>query len=239
MPPPSRGDIAAPAGVGLVVIAAHGGAGATTVALAISDALASTGRRVHLIDIAAAGRSGLVSAASAELGLDDAGEWRRGTRNGVTLDRRSTDAPPRSWPSPPPGPPGVTVLDLGMGHDTEVPPGESVVVVCRPTVPAVRLLERQLRELGERPVVVAAIGRGRWPGEVVASLGSMTTALRSTGRVVQVPLNDRLMVSGLDDRPLPKAVCDAGLALFELLAGETCVAAPARHRAPTSGRSAR
>ncbi|KQS54516.1 hypothetical protein ASG36_20660 [Geodermatophilus sp. Leaf369] len=208
-------------------------------ALAISDALASTGRRVHLIDIAAAGRSGLVSAASAELGLDDAGEWRRGTRNGVTLDRRSTDAPPRSWPSPPPGPPGVTVLDLGMGHDTEVPPGESVVVVCRPTVPAVRLLERQLRELGERPVVVAAIGRGRWPGEVVASLGSMTTALRSTGRVVQVPLNDRLMVSGLDDRPLPKAVCDAGLALFELLAGETCVAAPARHRAPTSGRSAR
>src|SRR4051794_18401760 len=97
------------------VLAAHAGAGASTVALVISDAAAADGRWAHLIDTAHPCRSGLVAAPSEERGTDVTGAWRRGLRTGVTIDRRATDTAPGGWPVPPVGDsPALTVVDLGL-----------------------------------------------------------------------------------------------------------------------------
>ncbi len=182
-----EGDIGGLRSGWISVVAAHAGAGASTVALAVSDAAAADGRQVHLIDRAHPSRSGLVAAASEELGTDVTGTWRRGLRTGVTIDRRVTDTAPGDWPLPSVGDgPAVTVIDLGLAA-----PGNRIrlaadrtrpVVVCRPTVPGVRLTEQLLDQMAGSPAVVAAIGSSRWPGEVIASLGPRLRALRAAGR---------------------------------------------------------
>jgi hypothetical protein len=204
----------------IAVVAAHAGAGASTVALAISDAAAADGRRVHLIDRAHPSRSGLVAAASEELGTDVTGAWRRGLRSGVTIDRRATDVIPGDWPTDPAGEsPGTSVVDLGVpAPDRLICRAANrvcVVIVCRPTVPGVRLTEQLLNQLARQPVVVAAVGPSRWPGEVIASLGPRLRALRAAGRVIAVPTDRRLEVTGLTSSPLPKPVRSAGRSLLE------------------------
>jgi len=213
------GDTALPSGW-ITVLAAHAGAGASTVALAISDAAAATGRSVHLIETAPPARSGLVAAASAELGSDDTGMWRRGLRSAVTIDRRTGGVTSGGWPTPTGGPAEVTFVDLGsgdVGRACLTTNRTSTVIVCRPTVPGMRLTEHLLEQLGEQPVVVAAIGPSRWAGEVMASAGPRLRALRLGGRVVPFPLDRHLQVTGLTDRPLPKPVLAAGRALLQLL----------------------
>ena len=204
----------------IAVVAAHAGAGASTVALAIGEAAAIDGRRVHVIDMAHPSRSGLVAAASEELGTDVTGAWRRGLRSGVIIDRRATDVIPDDWPAVPVGEgPGVTVVDLGApAPDRPIP--EAVdrarrVVVCRPTVPGVRVTEQLLDRLARQPVVVAAVGPSRWPGGVIASLGPRLRALRAAGRVIAVPTDRRLEVTGLTSSPLPRPVRSAGRSLLE------------------------
>lgn len=206
----------------IAVLAAHAGAGASTVALAIGDAAAAGDLPVHLIDTAHPSRSGLVAAASEELGTDVTGAWRRGLRAGVTLDRRATDPASPGWPVPPVGDgPALTVVDLGLtapenlsclAADRALP-----VVVCRPTVPGVRLTEQLLGHLAYRPAAIAAIGPSRWPGEVTSSLGPRLRALRAAGRVVPVPTDRRLQNTGPSSSPLPKSVRSAGRRLLELL----------------------
>ncbi len=71
----------------VVVRAAHGGAGASTVALAVADATTATGRRTHLVEFVAPARSGLLGVATAELGVDPSGRWRHGSRGNVTVSR--------------------------------------------------------------------------------------------------------------------------------------------------------
>lgn len=225
----------------IAVRAAHAGAGASTVALAISDAAAATGRSVHLIDNARPARSGLVAAASAELGCDDSEAWRRGLRSTVTIDRRASEAAPSGWPALSGDGAGVTVVDLANdGYERSTAGSMKAVVVCRPTVPGVRLAERLLDQFGEQPVVVAAVGPARWPGEVTASAGPRLAALRLAGRVVPVPLDQHLQVTGLTDRPLPRSVVAAGRALLQLLgpvhpatarSSTTTGTAPTRRRA--------
>lgn len=227
----------------VTVVAAHAGAGATTVALAISDAAAAEDRRVHLVDNAHPSRSGLVAAASAELGADATGAWRRGSRAHVTVDRRATDVAPGGWPVLPiDEAPAMTVLDLGLPTPADLarlaPDRTPTVVVCRPTVPGVRLTEQVLSRLAERPLVVAAVGSSRWPGEVTASLGPRLGALRAAARVVTVPTDRRLEVTGLTQSPLPKPVRAAARALLRLLedadsrvAAVPASTAPARHGA--------
>jgi hypothetical protein len=202
------------------VVAAHAGAGASTVALAVGDAAAADGRRVHLIDRAHPSRSGFVAAASEELGTDVTGAWRRGLRSGVIIDRRATDVEPGDWPVPPVGDgPAVTVVDLGLAAPENLirlaADRVRPVVVCRPTVPGVRLTEQLLDQLARRPVVVAAVGPSRWPGEVTATLGPRLRALRAEGRVIVVPTDRRLEVTGLTSSPLPKPVRSAGRLLLE------------------------
>lgn len=220
------------------VLAAHAGAGASTVSLVMTDAAAADGGRVHLVDTAHPFRSGLVGAASEELGTDVTGTWRRGTRTGVTIDRRATDTPPGTWPDPPVGDdPPLTVVDLGLADPenlTRVAADRSrLVVVCRPTVPGVRLTEQLLEQLLREPVAVAAVGPSRWPGEVTASLGPRLRALRTAGRVVPVPLDRRLQVTGPTSSPLPRALRAAGRALLELL-DDSHPGAATRSSAPTT-----
>ena len=219
---PARGDSDALAAGWITVVAAHAGAGASTVALAISDAAAATDRRVHLVESAHPRRSGLIAAASAELGTDAAGAWRRGSRDRVTIDRRVADPDPGSWPVLPISEePTVTVHDLGL-HDPEnlarpAADRTRTVVVCRPTVPGVRLTEHVLSQLAEQPVVVAVVGSARWPRAVKANFGPRLRELRSRGRVVRVPVDRRLQTAGLTGDRLPKAVLDAGRSLAALL----------------------
>ena len=236
---PGRGDSDALAADWIAVIAAHAGAGASTVALAISDAAAATDRRVHLVESAHPRRSGLVAAASAELGTDATGAWRRGSRDHVTIDRRVADVASGGWPTLPIGDePAVTVIDLGL------PAAENLarlaadrtrtVVVCRPTVPGVRLTEHVLSQLAERPVVVAVVGPARWPQAVKASSGPRLRELRSRGRVVRVPIDRRLQAAGLTGDRLPKGVEAAGRSLAALLMPAAPPQPRHRHRAASS-----
>jgi hypothetical protein len=225
----------------VAVVAAHAGAGASTVALALSEAAAVAGRRVHLVESAAPSRSGLVAGASEELGTDPTGAWRCGLRSGVTIDRRATEGLPEGWPTPPAvGGPGVTVVDLGL-----VTPGNLArlaglhvhpVIVCRPTVPGVRFAEHLLDQVAGRPPVVAAVGPSRWPGEVTATLGPGLRALRGAGHVVAVPWDRRLEITGLTSRPLPKPVHAAGGALLALLNSDAVADPSAAVTRPASTR---
>ncbi|MCU1613201.1 MAG: uncharacterized protein JWO98_741 [Frankiales bacterium] len=220
------------------ILAAHAGAGASTAALVICDAAAAGGRRVHLVDTAQPSRSGLVAAASEELGLDVTGAWHRGLRTGVTIDRRATDTAPGRWPISPVGDdPALTVVDLGLAAPEKltrlVADRGRPVVVCRPTVPGVRLTEQLLAQVAGQSVVVAAVGLTRWPGEVTASLGPRLHALRADGRVVPVPMNRRLQVTGPTSSPLPRPLHAAGRSLLELL-DDTHPGAATRSLAPTT-----
>ena len=220
----TRGDKSRTLTGWVTVAAAHAGAGASTVALAIADAGAQTGQAVHLIEAAPPYCSGMVAAASAELGCDADDSWRRGQRGNVVIDRRATDAAIERWASPPRSCHGATVVDLGLldGRWSELPVElRCTVVVCRPTVPGIRLTEHLLALLAEQPLAVAAIGPSRWPGEATAAMGSRLRALRDAGRVVPVPLDRHLGITGLTADPLPRAVRAAGGALLELTAPGT------------------
>jgi hypothetical protein len=236
---PGRGDSDAMAADWITVVAAHAGAGASTVALAISDAAATIDRRVHLVDTAHPRRSGLIAAASAELGTDAAGAWRRGSRGPVTIDRRVAEAEPGGWPVLPISEePVVTVLDLGLPAPENLArlaaDRTPTVVVCRPTVPGVRLAEHVLSQLAEQPVVVGVVGPARWPQAVKANCGPRLRELRSRGQVVRVPVDRRLQTAGLTGDRLPKAVADAGRSLATLLMPAVPPQPRHRHRAASS-----
>ncbi|MDT0276061.1 serine/threonine-protein kinase [Blastococcus goldschmidtiae] len=235
---PGRGDIDALAADWITVVAAHAGAGASTVALAISDA-AATDRRVHLVETAHPRQSGLIAAAAAELGTDAAGAWRRGSRGRVTIDRRVADVEPDGWPVLPISEePAVTVLDLGLPAPEDLvrlaADRTSTVVVCRPTVPGVRLTEHVLSQLIEQPVVVAVVGPALWPRAVKANCGPQLRELRSRGRVVRVPVDGRLQTAGLTGDQLPKGVEAAGRSLAALLMPAVPPQHRHRHRAAAS-----
>jgi hypothetical protein len=209
----------------VAVLAAHPGAGASTVTVAIADALAAGGTPTRLVEVANPARSGLAAAASAELGVDESG-WRHGRRGPLQVDRLADHVGGLNELSPPrPGEPGVSVcivLDLGWpagevlaagGWLAQLLDAARLVLVCRLTVPAVRQAERLLT--------------GRWPGVVTASCGPAVRAMREARRVVTVPLDRRLQVEGVTADPLPRPIEAAGNALVaHLIAGQ-----PAARRA--------
>ena len=224
----------------VAVLAAHAGAGASTVAVAIAEALAAGGTATRLVEVADPARSGLAAATSAELGVDGSG-WRHGRRGPLQVDRLAEHVRGLGEVLPPrPGEPGVSecvVLDLGWparevlaagGWLAQLLDAARLMLVCRPTVPAVRQAERLLTDPRSiRPVVIAAPGRGRWPGAVTASCGPAMRAMREAGRVVTVPLNRRLEVDGVTADPLPRPIAAAGKALAAQLMADQ----PAARRA--------
>jgi hypothetical protein len=202
------------------VVAAHAGAGASTVALAIADAAAAVGRGAHLVETAHPTWSGLVAVADAELGVDPSAGWRRGSRGRVTIHRRATSGIPFGWPALAASEDDLVVIDLGSPTPASLTRfstgGCRTVVVCRPTVPGVRLAEQVLHAV-TGPVIVASLGGGRWPGQVSASLGPRLRALRAGNAIVTVPSVRQLEVTGLTSSPLPKPVVAAGRSLLELI----------------------
>ena len=227
------------------VLAAHSGAGASTVALAIADAAAQVGRAVHLIETAHPTRSGLVAAASAELGADPDGAWRRGSRGTVIIDRRAGDCTPTGWPAGLPDPADaaeapLVLVDVGLPSPANrgrvADSHTRVVVVCRPTVPGARLVEQLLAALAGQQVIVAAVGPCKWPGEVACGAGPLLRAARADDRLVGVPPDRRLEVTGPINSPLPKSVTAAGRVLLGLLDAAFPGDAPtaASHRAPAT-----
>ncbi len=220
------------AGVGgrvLLVLAGHAGAGASTVAVAVAEGLAS-GRPVELIEYARPTRSGLISASTIELGVD--GAWRRGRRGRVDVLRLARPAADE-LPAPPEadGRERLLVVDAGWALTTallEGPPSfgsGDLVVVTRVTVPALRQTEQTLAALGA-DAWVAAVGPSRWPRAVEAGVGSHLGRLRSRGRVVRVPLDARLEVTGLTGDRLPRSVAAAGRSLADRIVPP----GPSRHR---------
>jgi hypothetical protein len=211
----------------VAVLGSAAGAGCSTLALLLADALASAGRGVHLVDPAPASRSGLAGVTTAELGAGPDGVWRRGARGRITVDRRAAaDAAKVSWPSPPASLASagfVTIVDAGAwsGRTAIRPTGGRdlgsplVVLVARATVPGLRKAEQVLGELD--PVCLVVVGPRRLPARVRAGRGPQLARLDEDGRVVAVPADRRLEVTGLSTAPLPRSLTSRGAALLDLL----------------------
>jgi hypothetical protein len=210
----------------VLVVGCHGGAGASTVALAVAEAAAEQpGRSARLLDCASPERSGLLTAVDAELGVDGSG-WRAGRRAQLPIDRvleplgSATEVPaPRHEPM---GQVEVTVVDSGWGA-LEVLTGDSwlgkvaesaaIILVARATIPALRQLEQALATCPGDPVVVVH-GPRRWARSVRATAGRLLKAAMAAGRVVTVPSDRHLAVTGITSAPLPKAVAKVGRQIF-------------------------
>ena len=138
--------------------------------------------------------------------------------------------------------PAATVLDLGLPAPEDLArlaaDRTRTVVVCRPTVPGVRLTEHVLSQLAEQPVVVAVLGSPRWPQVVKANCGPRFRELQSRGRVVRVPIDRRLQTAGLTGDRLPNAVEAAGRSLAALLMPAVPTQPRHRHRFASSQRGA-
>jgi hypothetical protein len=203
----------------VAVVGSHGGAGASTVAVAIADAAADAGRDVRLLGPGPLQRSGLLTAADAELGLSDDGQWRLGRRSAhISVER--FDGSDRVAAFPTLGATdALTIIDWDPYVDVTPREGVAVVLVFRVTVPGVRHMERLLIEVVERgnwPILAAAVGPRRWPGLVTGSLGARLQQLRSEGRVVDFPVDRHLALTGPTSDPLPRPLLRAGA---ELLSG--------------------
>jgi hypothetical protein len=212
----------------LVVIAAHAGAGASVVAVAIADAAshrATPAEPVHLVDLAPPEQSGMASAAECQIGSPYVG-WLAARRGAMTM-WRLTDPPASSTsvPALPEVEGGTLVLDpgrpwsdlIGLSNPIwELARQQQVVVVCRATVPGVRRAELALAAL-DRHVTVAAIGARRWPREVEASFGRRLAEVVDSGRAVLIPTERSVELNGVDAEPLPKSVATAAARLAELI----------------------
>lgn len=202
----------------VVVLAAHSGAGASTVALAMADAAEAAGETVHLVEVSEPMRSGLSAASDAELGVVSSGDWRRGRRGrSIFIDRPTILAAAERWSSLLTEAP-QTIVDLGLTAWASLAALANgtyrLVVVGRATVPGIRATERVLAQLADPSARVAIVGAGRWPGEVRASSGYNIRAAVEAGLLVAVPLSKRLDAYGPDQRQLPAPVVRAGSGLL-------------------------
>lgn len=180
-----------PVGVWLGVTSAQAGAGATTVALAITEALVRNGQRVRLID-----RAPSADAFASIVQEIDSGRrgQRAGRRRGAIVIRPS-------------GPlADVTTFDGVNVEDAEVPQTTRRVVAVRPSVPGLARAERAL----EPTDVLAVVGVSRWPRSVFAAAGPLVQRAYAEGRVVFFPQDRELALHGPTTAPLPVQLREAG-----------------------------
>jgi hypothetical protein len=215
-----------PGEVPVVVLGCGGSTGATTVALLLAEAAG----RSRVVECAPGGRSGLAGASTAELGATANG-WVEGSRGDVRIQRRREHAQsPDAVPLPVPGwPGGVTVVDAWWDLRQVLASGgwladlvrgcPRVVLVARATLPGMRQLESDLALVeAERCWAVATCLATRLPRTVEHSLGVRTSELRQTGRLISLPDDRSLALSGITTEPLPRSFTrSASLLTRELL----------------------
>ena len=219
-----------PRGQVITVLGCGGGVGASTTALALAEA---TDARCRLIECAPPAASGLAGASTAELG-DTGGGWRRGTRDHVLIDRTSHGAlTPGDLPIPPESDLNLSIVDVARPAEAVLATdcwlrevlvsGEPLLLVATATMPGLRRLETTLATLADHrdvsSAVIAVLGPrlGRWPGPVRHSTGPRTNALEETRRLVAIPCDRRLAVTGPDTAPLPASVVAAATTALDLL----------------------
>jgi hypothetical protein len=209
----------------VAVLGAAGSVGASTVALAVGLAAPEP---VRVVECCSVTTSGMAAASTAELGLHESG-WRQGRRGHVLLERCSE---PLIHVDDVPTPTGtgherqLTVLDVGWDLAQVLATGcwlggatrsaDALVVVTTATVPGMRRLEAALELLGDERVVVAVVGprRRKWPKGVEHSAGPATRRALDAERCVEICEDRALAAAGLDSRPLPQPVLDAGRQLL-------------------------
>jgi len=209
----------------VVVLGAGGGCGATTVAVV----LASAGAPARVVECSPAIRSGLVAASFTELGAANE-SWLRGRRGAVILERRADVDIEVPAPLEAELTGTLTVIDAGdlelarrTGWLAPLLDQVPCVVAARATLPGLRHLESVLCRLDQRRVVAAVLGppRKRWPKALAYCLGENTRALLDDERVVCVPLDADLAISGLAGAEIPTPIKAAGAALGDLIADLT------------------
>lgn len=209
-----------------LVVGCQGGAGATTVALALATAAGPS----RLIECCTAGESGLVAAGYSELGEQGPG-WLVSERDGVRLERRAPtedDRPDASAPLPGAGDSLTVVIDAG--HDLPALRGgwlrpvwdaAPVVLVTRGSVPGLRRVEATLADLeptvGRVVAVVIGPPRKRWPKDLTYTLGRRTRDLDDDGALLAVAEDRTLASRGLDAMPLPADLLAAAQHLASVL----------------------
>ena len=193
----------------LPVVGAHGTAGASTLALAIATVAAPA----RVVECAPTTRSGLVGAATAELGGRDG--WLRGTRDGVVLERWDDGATGRT-PTPPVGELNTTVVDVGSHLlDPSAEPwltstleGMSpVVIVGELSLHGIRRIQQALSVIGLRACVVAI--RGPKPQRSPRYVRLALRELDLSVPLIHVPDDLRLRLRGVDTSPLPSPLLAA------------------------------
>jgi hypothetical protein len=227
--PPTLSGRALPGRI-VMVVGCHGGAGASTVALALAEAAGNSGGSVRLLDCASAQRSGLPAAVNAELGVDPRG-WRRGRRGQLPVDRVAGVLSCAGEVPVPIDELGsrveVAVVDCGwdagsvMSGDSwlaQAAASAAIVLVARASIPGLRQLEQVLATCRPDPVV-AVLGPPRWDRSVRAASGPGLLSAKAAGRVVHVPLDRHLVACGITCLPLPKAVAEAGRQIFARVLG--------------------
>lgn len=211
-------------GVDVAVVGAHGGAGATTVALALVEA----GGSGQVLELAPVARAGLVAASRAEQGSIAPG-WRRGRRGAVVIDILDQIALGGQVPvTTAASGHGLTVVDLGVlagslrgGTVEVVEVAEVVVVVARACVPGMRALAVALEQISVAAAIVVVVGAPvkRWERAVAAAMPALARAAHADGRLVTVPVQPSLTVTGITPDPLPKPVLAAAQHLHALVRG--------------------
>ena len=209
---------------GVLVCGCGGSSGATTVALA----LATVAGRARVVETCGGIESGLAFAAGAELGTVER-HWLRGSRDQVIIERRASSADsPQQVPLPTDFDLPLTVVDsswditglLGSpGWLGDLARAGTAVLVARATIPGLRRLEAATQLLGAPRVVAVTVGAKRWPRPVEQSAGAAVRRLRDEGRVIHVPHEASLAVSGLTPDPLPPVILRPARALLTLLEG--------------------
>lgn len=204
----------------LPVVGAHGQSGASTLSLALATASAPA----RVVECALPDRCGLVAAPTAELGDYD-GNWTRGLRGDVLVERVARDVAgctdlPR--PSVVDRISRLTVVDVSCDPRVVLASGgwlasvlttsPAVLVTSTASVPGLRRLEMTLGVL-DRPdsCQVALLGpaRRKWPRGLASAFGPLTRAMDRQGRVIAIPIDPALRLSGVDSRPLPPALLSA------------------------------
>jgi hypothetical protein len=187
---------------------AHQGAGASTVSVALAEALAeheaAGATIVDLTDDESFGACATIEA-RADLGLRG---WSGGRRGKVRVVR------PTSGISEADAIPGSVVVDTGECGWS----GRSDVLVLRATIPSVLRVEQALAS--SSAYAIAVVAATRWPSAVRASRGPLLMAVEEENRIVFFPREAELEISGLSADDLPASTRRSAIRLRDLLGRE-------------------